>query len=553
MDCKPAYSSLVSVLLSVCCLVAMPAEAKTPVETDEGVKAQPFMTLQHSGYFRFRADMFMNGHLGNGVSGLVAPVHQTETNAALGEDSDTLAGANMRFRWQPQLNIGQRLKIGLTLDVLDNVVLGSTADYGAARADVPLVFLSDSQVSAGDTIRVKEVWAQWNFLNAMLFRGGRMADHFGLGMVHNGGKCIDCDFGDYADRVSVLMKAFGFHAHFFLDSPGEGASFALDGQTFGQPLDGNNMDDVIRWGFDLGYTPVTREAKEARRKALGSGKVVFDAVLRNSFTSQNLTSSVPTEQAECSAEDAANPSYDCVELRKRDADLWVPDFWMRLQWRPNFDTFFRMELEVAGLIGDVGFVQNRPVEGFVDSSKEFLSMGAVLQLELTRKKLSYGLEFGIATGDDVAFGPFGQGFTGATDGEYSNDDRLVNNKDVTAFLFDRDYHVDLLMYREVIGTVTNSFYLKPTVRAHLLETGEDIIGGELSVIYGHALLAESVPGREAPLGLETDVTVFYEAVGVGRAELSGGLLLPLSGLNDGLNGPAPSLAFALQARIAMTF
>lgn len=537
-------------ITALCLLAAAPAFAAPPapevIESDEGIEAQSFLTLSHHGYFRLRSDLFSNLPMVVGTSGGGRATVQRYA------DGGPIMGANMRMRWQPQLAIGQRLRIGTTIDVMDNVVLGSSDAYAELDPSAPLVFLDDSQTDAADAIRIKELWGEWDIAGTLLLRFGRMSNQFGLGMVDNAGSCIDCDYGDYVDRVSALIKAFGFHANFYFDAPGDGYLVQLPGHSFGQPTDASTSDDVVRWGFDLGFVPMDKAARAQRRKDLGSGEVVVDAVLRNTFTTQNLDSSTPTGQPSCAGDDPENPSFDCLELRAKQADVWVGDLFVELKWRPSFDMLFRASLEVAGMAGDVAFVQNRPVEGFTDSAKEFLSIGGVLQLELEHRKLTWGLELGVASGDDVAFGPNGRSFNVEEDGDYSSSSELSGNKTVGAFMFDRDYHVDLLLYREAIGAVTNTFYVKPSLRALLFESGEDTIGAEISLLYGHALVPDSVPGREAPLGFETDVKVFYEATGIGRAELAAGALIPLAGLDINA-GDSITPAFALQARINMSF
>lgn len=558
---RPKYLRIPVLLF--CLAASAPALANDDkVETDEGIEAQSFVTFDHHGYFRFRGDLFLNGHLGNAqlaanprllTSGFLPPIHQLDVNAQHGEDSDVVMGANIRMRWQPEMKIGGSLTLKTTLDVLDNVVLGSTPDFHADRPDTPLVFLSDSQTDFTDAIRVKEVYAEWDILAFLLLKVGRMGDQFGLGMVSNNGACPDCDFGDYVDRVALRIAAFGFNSWWFFDAPGDGQSTLNSLQPFGQPTDMASVDDVIRWGFTLGYTPIGKEEQAARKKELGTGKAVFDVVFKNTFTTQTLDSTLPAlpETGPCSGTDPLEPDFDCQTLRKRDYDTWVGDLWFRMLWHPNFETRFRAELEFAAVFGSAGAVQSSQEAG--DSAKDFVGFGGVLQLDLQHRKLTYGLEVGFATGDDVAFGVFGPGFTNPSDSVYAQDPALRTNNDVTSFTFDRDYHVDLIMYREVIGAVTNSLYVKPSIEALLFSSGEDVIGGRLSAIYGHALQPSSTPGKEAPLGIETDISIFYEATGVARAELEAGVLVPLDAFRAGLGGPKPEVAFSLQARITMSF
>ena len=42
------------------------------------------------------------------------------------------------------------------------------------------------------------------------FDFGRMRHHWGLGLMANGGACLDCDFGDAVDRVQVTTQLLTF-------------------------------------------------------------------------------------------------------------------------------------------------------------------------------------------------------------------------------------------------------------------------------------------------------------------------------------------------------
>jgi len=370
-------------------------------------------------------------------------------------------------------------------------------------------------------------------------------------MVNNDGECVDCDFGDTPDRAWLRIRAMGFHSDWFFDSPAEGVTSQSALQPFGQATDLTDLDDVYRWGFTLGYMPVDEAEREEEARALGRGDVVLNGVLKNTFTDQDSTSAAQSGET-CTADGSPqNRTFDCTALRPRGASYWVPDLWVKLLWRPTYQMLFRAELELAATYGEVGFTQNIDTPA---SDKDFLAFGGVLQLELQHEKLSYELEVGFATGDDVAYGPYGSSFV-APDETYASDldGRLQSNRRIERFLFHRDYHVDLLLYREVIGAVTNTVYVKPSVTAHLLKSSEQVLGATLSVLYGHALERESTPGREAPLGVESDLTIFFEVPGIGRADFETGILVPLGAFRNLATGEEPGLAYAFQARITMTF
>ena len=42
-----------------------------------------------------------------------------------------------------------------------------------------------------------------------ILRFGRMGSQWGLGMLHNDGNCLDCDFGDNVYRIQFVTETFG--------------------------------------------------------------------------------------------------------------------------------------------------------------------------------------------------------------------------------------------------------------------------------------------------------------------------------------------------------
>jgi uncharacterized protein (TIGR04551 family) len=554
------------VLILISVVVPLAASAQSNgviVETDEAVEDQPFLSFQNTGYLRFRSDMFYRTDLGNSVGGFLRPINLGAQNAQFAEQDNLSMSSNMRFRWRPELLIAQQLKVGVIVDVLDNIVLGSTPDFADGRPDTPLNFLSGSQMAVDDAVNVKSAWAEWNILNVAWLRVGRMPDHFGLGIAANDGDCFDCDFGDYTDRASVLFQVFGFHSMWFFDSPSEGVVNRSMVESFGQAPDLSSVDDVIRWGFTIGQKPITADDKARRLDDIGKGKVLFDWVFRNAFVEHNLSSNIPEVSAACDAAedeeglpDIYNPTYStqqnyqCVNLLRRNVSLWLPDLWFKVFWRRDSELSVRWEVEMTGMYGSVERVQ--PTSDY-ESAKDFIGFGGVSQLEVEHRQFTYSFEFGWAMGDNVAFGPFGPGFSATDNTAYAQDDRLFDNRVVNRFLFDRDYHVDLLLYREIIGAVTNSVYFKPTFRMDFLRSSDLVLGSELSLIYAHALEAGATPGKTNPLGLETDLSFFYEMPNALRADLEMGVLAPFSALRSGPNGLAPLVAFTLQARITVHF
>ncbi len=546
----PATASFVFAAVALSAVIARAEAPDSPVaESDADVTSLRWVTFELDGYFRLRNDLYYRPDLGARVGGIGTPLEELSQNLGKTDADSVLAASNLRLRLSPSLTIGDRLDIHLTMDVLDNLVLGSSADFHQDRADVHLAALAEGQAGVEDGIAVKALWLDWDILHGLTFSAGRMFDHFGLGMVANGGHGLDSDYGDSVDRVGLNIRAFGFTSLWFFDAPSEGATSRMPVDGMGQSVDLGSVDDAIRWGFTIGMQPFGLAELDTRAKDLRAGKPVVEWIFRNAFTTQEFESREETDPEECDAAAAGN-QFDCVRLIPRNASLWTPDVWVRLDWHPRPDVKVRVEAELAAMIGDIERVQTI---GDPSSAKEFLAMGGVLQTEVLHGPFRYALEFGGASGDDVAFGPYGQGFASPDDAAYFQDDRLANNVEVTRFLFNRDYRVDLLMFREIVGTVTNSIYLKPTFGWTPIDAESLRIGGSVSLIYGHAVLAESTYGNDNPLGVETDLNLFYEEPGQLRVDLDAGLLVPLDGLDNVGLGLASKTAFTLQLRFSLLF
>ncbi|MCA9561305.1 MAG: hypothetical protein KC583_22300 [Myxococcales bacterium] len=247
-----------------------------------------FPWIESHGYFRLRTDLFHNFDLDTydaeqrrGSSPVLPPLTETDQQGSLhpedlehryGRGADTQAGANIRFRYEPTFHITENLRVRGTFDILDNLVLGSTADGAPrsqfARPDVPISTFSGSArpPEAGvngwrDSVRVKYLWGEWKTPVGLLMFG-RTKSHWGLGLLANNGGCLDCDFGDAVDRIMGVTKLFGTYLALGWDFPAEGAT-GFSGQQnpynqpFGQAYDFDQSDDENQFVIALVQRPLT--------------------------------------------------------------------------------------------------------------------------------------------------------------------------------------------------------------------------------------------------------------------------------------------------------
>ena len=229
------------------------------------------------GYFRARPELLYRMDLGRkpDPSGYTTfPIPPTTTEGSVKER--TIAGVNMRFRFEPTFNISEEVRIRMQVDALDNVLMGSTPDYAFSRDpshaydrdQFSILSNSISPPRSGinalqDSIAVKRIWGEVSTPVGLL-RFGRMGSHWGLGMTHNDGNCLDCDFGDTVDRVMFVAEPLaGYYVTPMIDINAEGPSSYRAGGG-GLPFDASNSDDAHSL-----VLAVARRDTESHTRALG--------------------------------------------------------------------------------------------------------------------------------------------------------------------------------------------------------------------------------------------------------------------------------------------
>lgn len=516
-----------------------------PEKLQEAGVTKSYPYIEHHGMFRFRADSFNNLDLNTtGTSPILPPpaafpVNPDDPDSVRPDaDADWYAGANIRFRYNPTIHIYEDLSIHLQMDLPDNLVLGSFPD--GPRAEVPTLAFSSTQVPPEGRFgpRIKQAYAQVKPFFGVV-RVGRMASHWGLGILANGGQCADCDFGDSVDRAMLLTKLFDFYLVGAWDFAAEGPwdlaasdPYSADGRfLLGQPRDNGEIDDVNQYVFAIFRKALTDEdkanqeriLKEERRPVINGG---FYLVYRDQEASHERV-------LRGEAYDATNPP----QLDARGAEAWIPDLWLQFLWEPRFQSKLRLELEVTGIYGQIDFVteagegstecfSDPEAEGCNDRGREIHQLGAAFESEYQHNKfLSFGLNAGYATGR--------KNF-----GFQLNDGRLDPLDQPSNFRFDRDYIVDMILFREIIGAVTNATYFKPWAQFEFpTALQRDTIGLNLSAIYSRAVEAEATPSGEAPLGLEFNALAYYKEEGKFQADIGYGLLVPLAAFDEAAGRP----------------
>ena len=454
------------------------------------------------------------------------------------------------------------VRIKTQVDVLDNLVLGSTPEGGFGLSErTPLSVFSQTQVppesgknSYVDSIRVKRVYGEV-MTPVGLFRFGRMGSQWGLGVLANDGNCLDCDYGDSADRLMFVTKVANHYIVPIIDFVASGPTSATANEAFGQPHSRDNLDDATN--YTLAIARRDTDVETSRKLTAGQNIInygVYFVYRRQVWDAASFYKS---------ASPYGGDVQDAQGFVPRDAYAFVPDLWFKFQTRK-----LRLETELVGVYGRIG--NRAPIgelAGNPGESQELLlrQFGGVVQGDYkVLDNLSLGGEFGFASGDK-AFGMgnrpgrLGPTKPGNIDGyQFNCSSNPCSDNQIRNFRFNRDYRVDLILWREILQGITDAIYIKPNVRYEVTEG----LNLHLAGIYSRAIYGESTPSSviqdgvaigDPNLGIEIDAGVSYATDDGFFASLAYGVLFPLPGLKNNATGAEATTAQALHAIFAIRY
>jgi uncharacterized protein (TIGR04551 family) len=192
--------------------------------------------------------------------------------------------------------------------------------------------------------------------------------------------------------------------------------------------------------------------------------------------------------------------------------LFIPSLWFKLGWKA-----LTLEFEgnmLAGKLGNAGPLRLGTTTN--DQGLTILQAGWVLagQLKLYNDSLFIGFETGGATGDqaELAYDTSkGGSYYSYLNYRYKFVPQPAGDKNLNDFHFSPEYHVDEILYRRLLGTVTNAIYFKPSI-AYWLELDarrRNDLGISGSLIYSIAPVPVSTPGNSMNYGVEMDLGLQY--------------------------------------------
>jgi uncharacterized protein (TIGR04551 family) len=510
-------------------LFATTARATGFTDTGEDIVPRDKFDYRIDGYLRLRGEALYDLDLNRGLTPSGQPLFPVDLS---NPSNKTLYYWDSRFRTDLAIYApGGTMAVKARIDVLDNITLGSDAE-GIPSA-------STRYEQGPRTLRIK--WAYGEVLTPVgLFAAGRMGNNWGLGMLANSGDCLDCDTGDTADRIAWIAPMFG---HIFA------LAYDFSATLVTAPVaGGSSYVDVVPSADVRTVTAAFLRYKSdlalARLRKAGRTTVEYGAYFSHRWQQNDVPATyLPTDMA---------VPITASQVMMRGYEATAIDGWARITSR-----LLHVEAELAYLNATAeqgslipGVLYNRPV-----TSNQF---GAVLESEVAAPDgvVGAGIDVGFASGDDSpGFGTFVPlGAPLAKPGDLTGAkadppfDTHVNN-----FQFSPDYHIDRILFREIIGTVSGAAYARPHARWTFAKVGNGGFEASVAGIGSMAAYALSTPGGKLPLGVEIDPTLSYKNGDGFMLALEYGVLFPLAGLDNPIQHLSAKPAELARVRVNYVF
>jgi len=490
------------------------------------------------GYYRMRTDWFKNFNLNflddPTLGGSPFPRSLGCNSTISGHPcNDTLSSTNMRLRLEPTFNIDEGTSVHVQADIYDNLVLGSTPfgeDLSGVYTDTnrpPIGAFGNTQSPATQginsdrsAITVKRAWAEVAVPLGVL-KAGRMPNHWGMGIWANSGGYdpingtynYDADYGDTVDRVSFSAQIPGTPLRAMIASDWD-ATRLVSNQTNankgheGHPYDLDDSDDTNAWVGVISKLDSPQEFRDA----VDRGDTVLNYGVYFEYKTQDWDVDLNSFKL--------GGAFDPARYVPRSLKTYTPDVWAKLATGPVL-----LEGEVVGQFGSVASLNDQGISGTSNIRK--LGGAGRLTWKGVEGKLRLGIEGGFATGDQWDNTP--QGSTNIAYANLLGDPAVCNAQHsctLTQFMFNRDYQVDMILWRHLVGAVTNAAYVKPFLQYDLTKS----IMFKIANVTSFALKPVSTPGNSNVYGTEFDTDIGYSANHI-FAGLSYGVLFPFGALS----------------------
>jgi uncharacterized protein (TIGR04551 family) len=525
----------VAALAALLCAGAALAEESSVVRFGEELKPREHTEVTVSGYFRTRFEALDNFDLDRGTTPSGQPLFPVPLADPNGQIL-TYADARLRFDlavFAP----GRSVSVHLRTDVFDNQPLGGDPQLTSGSGGLPNPGGSTTQRPI-QLLRIKRLYGE--LLTPLgLIVVGRMGAHWGLGMVSNGGECLDCDGGDAGDGVGFVTSMLGhFWAVMFnLTSVGPVRARPADLTS----IDIEPTDDVRTIAFAL--LRYANDNTRERRRADSLSTFEYGANLTYRWQDNDI----PTAYLNGTPSSAIEPSQVVYRgLRAYGADVWA-----RFTGR-----WLRVEAEAALLLANLEQISVIPGVLFRDNVQSRM-FGAALESDIGPPEAAFraGIDMGFASGDPApGFGAYPSGSAAPAPGELEGPQAYVpNDLRIDNFRFSPDYRIDRILFAQIIGTVTDAIYIRPHLRYRLFDSKGSKLTFSLVGVASRAVEASSTPSGKPELGIEIDSSLTYESTLGINARLEYAVLFPLAGFENPAQGLSPTPAQLFRLRLAYVF
>ncbi len=494
--------------------------------------------LTLDGYMRVRGDVFNDLDLSRGPTPSTGqPIFPVP---AAGGDDHTITAADMRLRLEPTLEVGQAVRIHVRADVLDNVGWGSTPDVlpsqvALAAATTGAVSPTAGQNALQNAVNIKRAWGEVTLPFGVLSAGRMGAQvNWGTGFFVNNGDCLGCDHGDSGDRVALTVPIWNHLVTALYELSASGPYVTPWAQSY--DLDRRAQVNTVALAIARYDSP------EAQLRQLRADRTLLQYGLLASYRWQDLDAPAWTEPG------GLGRPYGPNDFVHRGLETVAADLWVLVHHKG-----FRAEMEVAGIFGRIDDATTTPGVSFRQPLTS-TQIGGVASLAYTfHFPLRARVEVGYASADDApGFGvrwPAGQltAQKGDLDGPHYRppDFTGVNN-----FRFHPDYQVDLILWRRIVGQVSDAVYVKPSLRLGPFGSTWHHASLELAAIDSQAIYPQTAPGQDTNLGIEFDLLGRYRYEAGFEVGIGYGVLLPGAGFRNLGLGLDPKPAQALEVILA---
>jgi uncharacterized protein (TIGR04551 family) len=516
-----------------------------PLGSYVGQSRRASQVLELDGNFRFRSDFFHKLHLDQTYLGSANSVDRRPPPFPLPVDcpvtesvrcqSKNIGGANIRLRLDPTINVTDQVRVMAQVDVFDNTILGSTPntildvrrnDNRNDVAQVGALATSQNPPEVGQnslvtSMRAKRAWGEIDSEFGSL-QFGRMPWHFGRGISFNNGNCPDCDYGTTVDRLMGRTQLYGHQIALSWDFGSQGQNTGMLDLGLRDPsgpaVDLGQNDDVLQ--LMLAITKLDDERQFYDRSALG--EVMFNYGGQFVYREQGkAVYGLPTTGNTAAMMVRPVEREDLTEVVNVDARLVLPSLWMKLGWKA-----LTIEAEASGVFGRIG--RAGPLAADPNVKLDIRQLGWVLatELRLAKNALSLGFETGGASGDQA------EDPRQYLNAHWRYVPQPLGDGSITDFKFSPDYHVDEILFRRILGTVSNAIYAKPKMVYWIDLAEQRQVGLSAAGIYSMALVPVSTPGNASPYGVEMDLGINYRNPADGiYGGLTWAVLWPMEALN----------------------